>query len=59
MPAPAEPGAGADVDAVSAWEGEATVERLLAAGTESLTGFDTYWYSWAAIHPDTRLLSVP
>ena len=37
----------------------ATVERLLAAGTESLTGFDTYWYSWAAIHPDTRLLSVP
>ena len=25
-------------------------------GAQRLTGFDTYWYTWVAVHPDSRLL---
>jgi hypothetical protein len=28
----------------------------LPAGYEAVTGFDTFWYTWAAVHPGTEIL---
>ena len=28
----------------------------LPDGYEAVTGFDTFWYNWVSVHPDTRLL---
>ncbi len=32
------------------------LEQLEAGGAERLRGFDTFWYSWAAVNHETRLL---
>ena len=52
-------------DSTGAWRvdgefGVATVRARVAAGEleglPRLSGFDTYWYNWVAVHDDTELL---
>lgn len=46
----------ASAQAAAAWIASGAGD--FAADASRLTGFDTYWYTWAAVHPETVILGA-
>lgn len=50
-----------DTETGSSWNvlGEATGGPLAGAQLDPVEHLDTFWFAWAAFHPDTRIADIP